>query len=678
MNGNFFVNSTMNRYLTRIYSPLVILICLLTSLYLWHTTKTQGRHLHDIYHYYIGAKYFEYTGYDGLYAASRQALQEEAKLPPHLRVRDLDNKLQYLDEAHLTTLGMSIKGTMGYATWEAFKRDILTFDKHFKISNVGWKQVFLDYGFNPSPIWMLYGKPIAESVSIQDNFDALVILDLILLSLSCVLLTAILPPSYRPPLALLFWAFLLFFPSGKLAFLSWMGNSFLRFSWFFFLCLGIWNYQKNNFAIAGFFLALSALERVFPVILVFGLFVSLLVQRDRKIKLLSPNSEARKFAQGALFSSSIALSLSLLCFPIDKAIEWPHHIIEHSQNNSSNRVGFNILGSYVKGAGINREWRFNDQQTDLKQSEKYQAALSASLDAKNRSNYTAKALEILISCALLYAFLRCPKTTNTYLISLSVIYFASNLSHYYYVITLPWFFLMTSDWQAAKGSDDMARCLAVAATFIMLNIALHEESDVYLNALLMSAVLLFLIAILAGLYIKTLRFRAYYYSFAILMSGIVYLRANTLNDENVLYGYGRNTLLNVNGKMLTASVPKEKILHATYLEMHGGRLEENGYIMEPSETISLPFKLNRIPENGVAMVIRSDFNYPVTLNVTVNGHMLDALNFPQIGGIFVDKIIPLASEGVKVGDNTVTVELANGHAFALFHLWMIENRTIKN
>jgi len=62
-----------------------------------HGGKYPGTvHVYDMYHYYLGAKYFPELRYDGLYAASVVAAQEDPRAFPKIHgvkhVRDLKTK----------------------------------------------------------------------------------------------------------------------------------------------------------------------------------------------------------------------------------------------------------------------------------------------------------------------------------------------------------------------------------------------------------------------------------------------------------------------------------------------------------------------------------------------------------------------------------------------------------
>jgi len=132
-------------------------------------TVTKGDTLRawNVYHYYLGSKYFDKLGYTELYAATLAAddlvapeLPEGSRTLQSVRVtRDMRTYRKVgrrkavrsldpaVDEATLRSLHHDLRGLLP------------------ALSDEGWHDVVSDLGYNPAPAWPVVGKPIAWTLS---------------------------------------------------------------------------------------------------------------------------------------------------------------------------------------------------------------------------------------------------------------------------------------------------------------------------------------------------------------------------------------------------------------------------------------------------------------------------------------------------------------------------------
>jgi hypothetical protein len=140
-------------------------------------------HRHDVYHYYMGAKYFPEIGYDGLYKCAliaqdqlgvvtytNESTGRQLKIDLSKEVRHPDKKIRNLSGDNLLKpasdfLPHAEECTKRFseARWAAFKEDV----KFFRIeSEKGyWDTMQHDHGYNPPPVWTMGGKFFAELFS---------------------------------------------------------------------------------------------------------------------------------------------------------------------------------------------------------------------------------------------------------------------------------------------------------------------------------------------------------------------------------------------------------------------------------------------------------------------------------------------------------------------------------
>ena len=132
--------------------PLVLLLVFVLN----HNYKYDVKQLYkkssirtwNVYHYYLGSKYFDELGYLDLYkqtiAADREGKNRLAKIK---RIRDLET-YQTIQVSSLKDLGRS--KTFTDARWEAFKKDLNVLLR--KESDSTWFDMLNDRGYNPPPL----------------------------------------------------------------------------------------------------------------------------------------------------------------------------------------------------------------------------------------------------------------------------------------------------------------------------------------------------------------------------------------------------------------------------------------------------------------------------------------------------------------------------------------------
>jgi len=118
-------------------------------------------HLHDVAHYYLGAKYYAELGYGDLYTAMLRA--EAEVYDDHFKAVEARDLATYR-QVHIRTLlhrSEPIKEAFTAARWRDFQRDVAYFR-----DTLGplYGRVLLDHGFNPTPVWALLGGAVSQAV----------------------------------------------------------------------------------------------------------------------------------------------------------------------------------------------------------------------------------------------------------------------------------------------------------------------------------------------------------------------------------------------------------------------------------------------------------------------------------------------------------------------------------
>jgi hypothetical protein len=220
-------------------------------------------HHSDLFHYYMGTKYFPELRYDGLYrctavaqdqlgtvawkqAATGQTLRLDMTgevRSPGKRIRNLggDNLLVPLGDV----LEHPERCTTRFSPerWSAFKSDVTFF--RIVADKAYWEGMQQDHGYNPPPAWTILGSFFANlRPASARTMQLLAGLDLIYLA---------------GAFAMIWWAFgwrvfavaVVFLGCQAAAPASWTAGAFLRQDWFFFLIASACLARRRWFKLAG-------------------------------------------------------------------------------------------------------------------------------------------------------------------------------------------------------------------------------------------------------------------------------------------------------------------------------------------------------------------------------------------------------------------------------------------
>ncbi len=231
-----------------------------------HRTLSRGHHWRawNVYHYYLGSKYFGELGYSQLYAATLAAddlvapgLPEKARTLQHVRrTRDMHtyrlvSRAQAvaaldpdIDEALLRSLHADLRGILA------------------PLSDEMWENVVGDLGYNPAPAWPVVGKPLALALDTRGT-DRWILTNLDV-------------PLFVASLLSVWWAWGPRMAAGMALFVCTVGfnrarllGGFLAYDWLASLLIGMALWRKGWSASGGAVLSWGAMTRVFPGFLVF-------------------------------------------------------------------------------------------------------------------------------------------------------------------------------------------------------------------------------------------------------------------------------------------------------------------------------------------------------------------------------------------------------------------------
>ncbi len=294
-------------------------------------------HFHELFHYYLGAKYFRELGYLGLYDCTAFADREAADadgVPPRVRgyVRDLNDVL--LDkplEAALASCRDVVRPRFSDARWASFTGDLRELRR--LAPDDWWQGAVYDAGFNPPPSWSLWGSAVANLIPIRAGgfLSALVAttLDLLLL----VVCFFALRRAFGRTVASLA---VIFFGASFIASYTWNGGAFLRYTWLTSLILGLCFQKLGRPLTAGLFLGASICDRIFPLGFAVGALAPIAYQA-----LGSPAQRQvlTRILLGMAASIAGLVLLSTIVFGVDAWLTFFDRILRHGDIHYVGHIG---------------------------------------------------------------------------------------------------------------------------------------------------------------------------------------------------------------------------------------------------------------------------------------------------------------------------------------------------
>jgi hypothetical protein len=337
-------------------------------------------HRHEFFHYYLGSKYDRELGYERLYQCVAVAQADSGQTNEVKARKMMDLKTDFISP---TTEALAhpeeCKSRFTPENWEAFKADVKFFRNSANLQY--WNDMQKDHGYNPPPVWSVMGHFWGKVHPATDHYLKF------LASFDIALFAGL--------FAAIYWAFgwrvfsvaAIFWGCQLPAEYFWTGGAFLRQDWLFFLVLSACLLRKRYFAWGGASFAYSTLLRVFPGLLLAGLFVAFVGHIVRKwkrnrasypegglgaivgtlVKSIAPHH--LRVAAGGLVATVALVGMSAGIAGWRAYPEFYHHIQVHNHTPLTNNMGLpTILAhSYAGRMEFVRNEKHVDAFDDWKQ-----------------------------------------------------------------------------------------------------------------------------------------------------------------------------------------------------------------------------------------------------------------------------------------------------------------------
>ena len=306
----------------------------------------------NVFHYYVGSKYFAELGYTDLYMATLAADDAfRATLPAGKSGGKTarDDGFGFIRHARDQVTGAVLPRAKLMEHWdpgvlppgklEALGADTRFLRPYLKAS--GWQHVLKDLGYNPAPPWTLIGTPLSNVVPARwPWFGIITNLDLLLFVLTGLLLWW--AAGTRVTAAAVLWT-VTFEPNFDR-----FAGGFLQYDWFASTLIAGALLWRGRSAAAGVALSWGAMTRVFPGFLVLPFFLAAAKALGRREPI--PRSTRRflvafTLACAVLFVGSHGTGRGLSTWP-----DWVEKIGRHSEEHaitSNRRMGVGRLAQHL-------------------------------------------------------------------------------------------------------------------------------------------------------------------------------------------------------------------------------------------------------------------------------------------------------------------------------------------
>lgn len=380
-------------------------------------------HYGEMFHYYLGAKYFEELGHLELYNAVIVADAEQdnalARLPFYT---DLTN-YQNADRRTALQRAGAVKNLFSKERWDAFKHDVSFFKEATGMPRSPGILFFLmDHGYNASPVATTVLGIITNIVPVTQLW-LLATLDVLLVAAMVVLVFR----TFGFEMGALFSSY---FFVNILNDHGYISGGLLRYDWLFCLVVAVCMLEKRRYASSSFFLTTSAMLKIFPAVLFYGVGVAI-VRKFKATRTLDKGSVRFVVAAGV---AGLALFLLPAVYLGSAFQPWQEFSAKTSLHNE---------GVYVNHLGLRGMLLFEPSHLSLEKFvEAYKDGGTGDLvrhwqDIKEEEFQQKKPAILLCSlfvlmCVTAIIWKSKESETESVLWPLMLIYTMSYPSHYYY------------------------------------------------------------------------------------------------------------------------------------------------------------------------------------------------------------------------------------------------------
>jgi hypothetical protein len=379
-------------------------------------------HYAEMFHYYVGPKYFKELGYYELYnaviVADTEQGNEFARLPFYTDLKTYKN----LRRDVAVRDAERVKSLFSEQRWEAFKADVAFFKgKIDKPNSPDMIFLLMDHGYNGSPVSTFLLGTLSNLVPLT-HVLWLALIDVVLV----LLMIALVFRSFGFELGAVFSVyFFVSILSGQ----EFLSGSLLRYDWLLYIVIAVCLLDSGRYAWAAFFLTLSAMLRIFPAVLFYGIAVTMF----QKLR------ATRRFDRQSVRFTVSAGATALLLFVLPSLTLGS---VAQPWKDFYGKISLHESGVYVNPLGFAGVAMFEPSHLSI---EKFAAAFQSpdpdivhhwqdvkEYELRNKRPLIVFASLVVLACLTVVIWRRQESESSSVLWPLFLIYTTSYMSAYYY------------------------------------------------------------------------------------------------------------------------------------------------------------------------------------------------------------------------------------------------------
>jgi hypothetical protein len=381
-----------------------------------HSGRTY--HYSEVWHYYLGSKYYNELSQKYLYVSVIGAFEElkaKREVPHPTVIRNLEQPFQTYsyDEAD-RIFKEQARSHFTDARWAQFKADIEGF-LNCPWNEWDWKPVE-DVGYNPPPTYSAVAGSIASLIPITPGTISFIpFIDWSLMALAAGII-------FRTFGFLGAAVFLLIFSTNDLASLYWIGGSFCRNFWVFALTVAICALEKRRYLLAGAAYGFAIAMRVFPFVFLFGACLAFLpgLCKDWR-KNYQPIAQ---LLLGAVLVLATLILISLIKYPFSNWIDFFSKILLHNKTFFVMHLSYDKLAANTLNLGPQF---FNEGISSF---ENWNVLLN---DRFNEHWIFHRSMAMLFTAGAIFVGLRVDSKMASLLVGETILFFFALPANYYYI-----------------------------------------------------------------------------------------------------------------------------------------------------------------------------------------------------------------------------------------------------
>jgi hypothetical protein len=295
-------------------------------------------HYWDMFHYFMGSKYYEEIGYFDLYRCTAKAEREAGKDTEMdaAPIRDLESGVRYAGD--WTRDEGKCRAPFSEPRWASFRADVEAFHGVFAGHKIA--DAFSDHGFNATPpnaVWLrMWTHNLTAS---RAHFIALTLIDSAALIASVVAIYWGFGPLAGAVAALAlgvgaFWGF------------HWVGGSLGRHVWLAWCTLGFALLAKKRFFGGGAALAVAGLLRLFPFGFLGGAILWAIV---KSIKGRRFDADGKRLVAGTAIAFTLGNAVTVAAVGTHAYRDFGRVFERHSGSPAANQLGLMTVLAWEVG-----------------------------------------------------------------------------------------------------------------------------------------------------------------------------------------------------------------------------------------------------------------------------------------------------------------------------------------